>query len=80
MTHAEIIGLWPSIAQFARDLGVAYESAKAMSRRSSIPATYWKRVVQAAAAIDLQCVTYAALAEAVATEDDFMSSVSEAAQ
>lgn len=66
MTHSDIIGLWPSIADFSRDLGVSYESAKAMRRRSSIPGHYWKTVVGAARLRGFTQITYEALVEAAA--------------
>ncbi|NSY10808.1 hypothetical protein G6L14_02105 [Agrobacterium vitis] len=68
MTHADIINLWPSIAEFARDIGAPYETAKAMRRRSSIPAGYWVRVVDSASWRAFEAVSLSALAEAAALE------------
>ena len=34
--HRGVIALWPSLAEFARDTGIPYETAKAMRRRNSI--------------------------------------------
>lgn len=67
MTHTAMIGLWPSLTDFAADIGVSYGTAKAMRRRGSIPAEYWKAVVEGARRRDLD-VTFEALAEAVASE------------
>lgn len=64
MTHSDIIGKWPSLGEFARDLGVRYGTAKAMRRRSSIPPGYWAAVVSKAALREIQGVTLQALAEA----------------
>ena len=48
MTHATIIAKWPSVADFARDLGLNYQTARFMKRRDSIPPRYWRKVVLAA--------------------------------
>lgn len=48
MTHANIIAKWPSVAEFARDLGLNYQTARFMKRRKSIPPRYWRKVAQAA--------------------------------
>lgn len=66
MTHADLINLWPSLTAFAADVGVGYESAKAMRRRSSIPPAYWKRMVDAARDRGIDGVNYERLAEIVA--------------
>ena len=64
MTHAEIIGKWPKLSDFAADLRVQYGTAKAMRRRSSIPPAYWAAVVSKAALREIKGVTLQALAEA----------------
>jgi len=66
MSHADVIHLWPSVADFGSDIGVAYETAKAMRRRGSIPAPYWRRVVYAASERGLEGVTLDRLADLVA--------------
>jgi hypothetical protein len=66
MTHADIIAKWPSLPEFAADLGVQYGTAKQWKRRSSIPDNYWLHVVGAAAARDFAGVTLEALAVASA--------------
>ena len=48
MTHADIIEAWPSVADFSRDIGVKYQTARFMKVRNSIHPRYWRRVVQAA--------------------------------
>jgi hypothetical protein len=68
MAHAQIINLWPTIADFASDIGVGYEAAKAMRRRGSIPPGYWVRTVDAAARRGIEGVDYRRLAELVAVE------------
>jgi hypothetical protein len=46
---AEIFALWPSDAEFGRDIGVAYPTVSAWKQRGSIPAAYWWHIVRAAA-------------------------------
>ena len=64
MTHTQIISLWPSLSDFAADLGIQYGTAKAMRRRGSIPASYWASVVATAKARNLTGVTLEVLANA----------------
>lgn len=66
MTHADLINLWPSLADFAADIGVEYGTAKAMRRRSSIPSEYWLAMVRSADVRTIAGVTLEALAAAVA--------------
>jgi hypothetical protein len=66
MTHADLIRLWPSLSEFAADLDVNYVTAKAMRFRSSIPASYWVAMVDAARRRGISGVDYQALAEAAA--------------
>ena len=47
-TFRQIIGRWPSIAEFADDIGVAYVTAQMMNWRDSINSDHWDRVVAAA--------------------------------
>jgi len=68
MTHADLINLWPSLTVFAEDLRVRYVTAKAMRRRQSIPAAYWSRVVECAAARGIDGITLEVLADAIAAE------------
>jgi hypothetical protein len=44
----DIFGLWPSDAEFGRDVGVAYPTAASWKQRGSIPAAYWQTVTEAA--------------------------------
>ena len=47
MTVHQIIGLWPSIASFAEDIGERPGNVRAWKRRNSIPAERWLDVVAA---------------------------------
>jgi hypothetical protein len=55
--HREVIELWPTRAEFARELGVAYQTARQWYARDNIPANYWPAVVSNAAARGLRQVT-----------------------
>lgn len=73
MTHSEIISQWPSLSEFAADIGVEYGTAKAMRRRSSIPPQYWVTIVAKAAERGVKGVTYEALALAAAQPEQVAS-------
>lgn len=45
---AALLERWPSISDFARDIGVKPTHANVMKLRGSIPADYWPAVVDAA--------------------------------
>lgn len=47
-TVPKILDLWPSLADFARDVLIGYEAAKQMRRRGSIPVKYWPAMIAAA--------------------------------
>ncbi|OLP56799.1 hypothetical protein BJF92_12055 [Rhizobium rhizosphaerae] len=66
MTHADIINGWPTIGDFASDIGVSYGAAKAMRRRGSIPSAYWVRAVDGAEKRGLDGVSYQRLAQLAA--------------
>lgn len=57
-THRDIIDRWPSLKEFAADIGVTYNSANLMRHRSSINARYWDRVVEAAKARNLRGINH----------------------
>lgn len=66
MTHVQIINLWPSLSDFASDIGVQYGTAKAMRRRGSIPSEHWLCMTAKAAERGISGVSLEALASAVA--------------
>jgi hypothetical protein len=57
-----LIDRWPSIADFANDVGCSYEAARQMRRRNSMPSAYWLRAVEAAKARAIADVSLEALA------------------
>lgn len=66
MSHIHIIEKWPTLSEFAADLGVPYGTAKAMKRRGSIPAERWVDVVEKAKARRIKNITLEVLALAKA--------------
>lgn len=70
MTHAEIIKKWPTLSDFADDLGVQYGTAKAMRRRGSIPPEHWLTVISKACDREIEGVTLEVLATAVAKQPE----------
>ena len=49
-TYQDLIAIWPTVADFARDIGVGYQTARKMRDRNSVGSKYWKTVIQAACA------------------------------
>jgi len=60
---ADIMALWPTDADFARDIGIKPSHAQVMQTRDSIPAPYWSKVVAAAAERGIEGVTLELLAQ-----------------
>lgn len=69
MTHVPIIDNWPTLAELADDLSIAYGTAKAMKRRGVIPSQYWELMIEASARRGIIGVTYEALAKAVSKKN-----------
>lgn len=60
----DAIARWPSISDFAEDIGVSENTAKQMRTRNSIPAPYWLNAASAAKRREIDGVsieTFAAL-------------------
>jgi len=74
MTHSDIINRWPSLGDFAGDIGVEYGTAKAMRRRSSIPPGKWVLIVEKAAERGIAGITFEVLALAAAAEPERVAS------
>jgi hypothetical protein len=47
-TFRDIISKWPSVSDFADDIGVEENTAKQMRTRNSVNAKYWTSMVTAA--------------------------------
>ncbi len=43
-THRDIIDLWKNRADFAREVGVGYQTARMWYDRNSIPKDYWRSI------------------------------------
>lgn len=57
-TVADLMALWPSDAEFARDAGIAPKHASTMKARNSIPDDYRPGVIDAAQRRGFEGVTY----------------------
>lgn len=57
-TVSDLMALWPSDAEFARDAGIAPKHASMMKRRGSIPDDYRPGVIDAALRRGIEGVTY----------------------
>lgn len=58
----EIIGKWPNLGAFARDIGVTENTAKQMRTRDSVKAEYWGKMVAGARRRRIEGVTLEVLA------------------
>lgn len=47
-SHAEILGLWPSLIDVANDVGAKVVAVRKWRARNSIPPEYWLPLVEAA--------------------------------
>lgn len=73
MTHSDLINLWPTLADFADDIGVPYMTAKGMRRRGSVPGGYWIAMECAARRRGIDGVDVRRLAEIVAVVSNDMA-------
>ena len=62
-TWPDLIDLWPSAADFARDIGSPPDSGRAMRRRGAVNVRHWPNVVRAAETRGIGGITLALLAE-----------------
>lgn len=46
--HSEIIALWPSVGEFAKDVGQKETTCRGWKLRNSIPVKYWRKIVDSA--------------------------------
>jgi len=56
-TFRDLITRWPSVAEFARDIGVGYEAARKMRDRGNIDVEHWDTLIQAASARGIKLST-----------------------
>ncbi|KLK91395.1 hypothetical protein AA309_20040 [Microvirga vignae] len=64
-TVHDIIALWPSASELARDLGLKREShGTVMKARGSIPVVHWPRLISAAKKRGIKGITYEVLVNA----------------
>lgn len=46
--HSEIISLWPSVGEFARNIGQKETTCRGWKSRNSIPVKYWQAIIDIA--------------------------------
>jgi hypothetical protein len=61
-TVSDLLGLWPTLTEFASDIRVPLKNVSAMKARGSINVDYWPDVVAAAERRGFDGVTYKRLA------------------
>jgi hypothetical protein len=66
LTHASVIDAFGGPASYAAAIGIPDSHARAMKTRDSIGAGYWRRTAAAAAARNLDRITFARVAEIAA--------------
>lgn len=59
----DIINLWPTAAEFARDVGTSPANARSMRMLNRIPDDYWAETVRCAAVRGFEGVTLDCLAD-----------------
>lgn len=62
-THADIIALWPTKAEFARATGISPANARQIAKSKSIPSRHYQAVVDAVEKAGFPRITYADLVE-----------------
>jgi hypothetical protein len=62
-SHADVIALWPSVAEFARAIGARPNAARMWKHRNRIPPRYYRAIIFAAHRDCLHDITYARLVE-----------------
>lgn len=67
-SFTDLIDLWPTIKEFADDIGCGYEAARQMRRRNAVAAKHWPRIIEACASREIEGVDYTWLA-ALATSE-----------
>ena len=60
-TFRDVIALWPSMSELARDVDAPIQTVAAWKRRDRIPDEYWNCVLDAAKSRKLKSVTPAVL-------------------
>jgi len=63
MSHRNQIDKWPTLAEFAEDIGVSENTAKQMRTRDSVRHDYWQCMVDAAKRREIEGVTLEALVD-----------------
>lgn len=56
-TLDDLMGLWPSVSEFGRDIGIKPSHAQTIRVRGSIPVEYWPAIIKAASERGFKGVT-----------------------
>lgn len=56
-TVAELMDMWPTVADFGRDIGIKPSHAGVMKTRGVIPVDYWPAVIEAAATRNIEGIS-----------------------
>ena len=67
-SFADIIDRWPSLGDFARDLGISYVNAQQMRFRDSIASDHWSKVEEMARKRGFSGVTVKVMADLKASQ------------
>lgn len=70
-SFTDVIRLWPTLADFAQDIGVEVTHAQTIKNRNSIPAKYWWTLTKAAKKRGLKIINIETLARLASIEDGF---------
>lgn len=68
MSYDAIIDMWPTLVEFAADVGVPERRVRGWRHRDSIPGQYWQAIVDAAKKRGHRHVTLDVLAKAAIKE------------
>lgn len=65
---ASLLSRFGNMADLAREIDVAYVTVASWKHRGSVPERYWRPIAAAAAKLEVDGVTYAALSDAAAAQ------------
>ena len=54
INHSKIISLWPTVGEFANDIGEKETTCRGWKLRDSIPSKYWQKIIDAAKPRDFE--------------------------
>jgi hypothetical protein len=66
----DILGVWPSVSEFAKDMNIPYQTASSMRNRDAVDGKYFDRIVSAAQKIGHPEVTHELLCRIAAAKHE----------